>query len=231
MKNHKHLLRRTQKRSHFDPSDLTDKTAEAVHKLGEQATALAQSLADQAATSATAGAERAKEAGATIAASAKDHAPHVSGVSHKVTDDVVPALKDVATQAAALALDLWQATRERAAEAAEMAHHDLAPHAAGVVGAAEKRASEATAAVKERSEEVVSRTKEASKHAAHATVDTGKETGALLFWAGAAAGLVLFAMMGKERRDQVLKAAESSIVQIREIMRDFQGYDEEFKKA
>jgi hypothetical protein len=49
-----------------------------------------------------------------------------------------------------------------------------------------------------------------------------------LFWAGAGIGLALYALLDAERRDQVLRLANEASVQVQELVRDLQGYDDEF---
>jgi gas vesicle protein len=49
-----------------------------------------------------------------------------------------------------------------------------------------------------------------------------------LFWGGAGIGLALYALLDAERRDRVLKLANEASVQVQELVRDLQGYDDEF---
>ncbi|MFN8592709.1 MAG: hypothetical protein U0031_14720 [Thermomicrobiales bacterium] len=49
-----------------------------------------------------------------------------------------------------------------------------------------------------------------------------------LFWGGAGLGLALYALLDAERRDKVLQFANEASVQIQELVRDMQGYDDEF---
>jgi hypothetical protein len=49
-----------------------------------------------------------------------------------------------------------------------------------------------------------------------------------LFWGGAAIGLALYALLDADRRDRVLKLANEAAVQVQELVRDLQGYDDEF---
>jgi hypothetical protein len=206
--------------------DVADKAKAQAKRVGEQTSATAQSIAEQAAAAAVAGAERAREVGTAVADAAKERVPQVT---HKVGEEVVPSLREVALQAAAVALELWQTARERAAES------DLAPQAAHAVAAGGERAREATAAVSEkaselgeRASELGERARDASRRTAEATVETSKDTGAMLFWAGAAAGLVFYALLTPERREQVLRTAQSVTTQVQELIKDFQGYDDEF---
>jgi len=182
----------------------------------------------------------------------------------KAAEGVVPSVRDVALQAAAAAIELWQAGRERAGDFAEAAEQALSEPAGQVEqkarGAAmqvTKRADEVTDRATERAREVsqsiaqqagqvaekaktgsksiadhaddmTSRAKDATKAAAGATVSTSKDTAATLIWMTAAAGIVFYALLDQQRREQVLRAANSIATQIREVVRDIQGYDEEF---
>ena len=49
-----------------------------------------------------------------------------------------------------------------------------------------------------------------------------------LFWGGAGIGLALYALLDEERRDRVLRLANEASVQVQELVRDLQGYDDEF---
>ena len=49
-----------------------------------------------------------------------------------------------------------------------------------------------------------------------------------LFWGGAGIGLALYALLDAERREQVLRLANDASVQVQELVRDLQGYDDEF---
>lgn len=202
--------------------EVTGQAKDQAQRVAEQTSSKAQAIAAQATTVAVAGAGRAREVGGALADAAKDRVPQVT---QKLSDDVVPTLRDVAMQAASAAIDLWQTARERAADAAPT---DLAPHAAQAVAAGGERAREATAAVAGRAAEIGKRAKEASRRTADATVDAGKDTGAVIFWAGAAAGLLYYAVLSPERRAQLLSAASSVTYQVQELIKDFQGYDDEF---
>src|SRR5215211_1003464 len=162
--------------------------ADTLEKFGEQATSLVQAIAEQAATTATAGAGRAKDVSTTLTTAAKERAPdraelseQVSAVQQKIAEDVAPTVREVALQAASLAIELWQAGRMRAGGVTETAQQGVVAQAANV--------------------------KQASKHAAETTVHTTKDTGALIFWLGAAAGLIYYALLSEKRRNQVLKFA------------------------
>jgi hypothetical protein len=49
-----------------------------------------------------------------------------------------------------------------------------------------------------------------------------------LLWGGAGLGLALFALLDPERRDKMLRLANEASIQVQELVRDLQGYDDEF---
>jgi hypothetical protein len=57
---------------------------------------------------------------------------------------------------------------------------------------------------------------------------TGKRGVPGLLWGGAGVGLAIYALMDPERRDAMLKLANEASVQLQELVRDLQGYDDEF---
>lgn len=194
-------------------------------RVGDQLGPVAQSVAGQVSGVASLGAVRAKEAGSVITTTAKERVPQLS---QRVSGEVVPSLRDLAVQAASTALELWDTTRERAAGAAEAVQADLAPQAAQVVAAGGEKAREASAAVSVKAGEVGGRAKAASRHAADATVETSKDTGAMLFWGAAAGALIYYALLGPEERARLASSVQSITGQVQELIKDFQGYDEEF---
>jgi hypothetical protein len=84
-------------------------------------------------------------------------------------------------------------------------------------------AGDATAGAAAATEETLAAAKEK-------TEDAGEEHRgkAGLFWGGAGIGLALYALLDAERRDRVLRLANEASVQVQELVRDLQGYDDEF---
>jgi len=199
---------------------MAERTSEAVHHVKDQAASFAQSIIEQAANRAVASAEKARGA-------ASQTRGRVSK-AQKASEEIVPSVREVALQAAAAALDLWQTARDRAGESVETAEHAIGGHASVILGQAERRAKSATSAVAGRAGDASEHAKEATKVAADTTVAAGKDTGAALLWTAAAAGIVFYALLDKHRREQVMKVLDTVVGEAREIMRDFQGYDEEF---
>jgi hypothetical protein len=158
-----------------------------------------------------------------------------------VDSKVLPTVKETALNAATAALELWQAATHKAdtvvESVSETAHHVVADPAHQMVAKVGQVAHDTTGAVASKAEAVTTqareageRTKMATKHAAEATVSTGKDSVASLLWVSAAAGVVLYLFMDRERRDQVLGIAKSTYNQFVEIIQDYQGYDGQFEQ-
>ena len=201
----------------------------------EDMTSTAQAIAARAAAAAVAWAEQAWGIGASLADAARERMPEVG---QRGREERMPSLREVAMQAAASALDLWESARERAGEMAGAAESEIgrtgakATHAASAGGervrGASAAAAERAAAVTGKAAEARDRARTATARTAVATADAGKETATALFWATAAVGLVCYGLLSPERRQQVLSLAGSAVEQGRELVRDFQGYDDEF---
>ena len=70
---------------------------------------------------------------------------------------------------------------------------------------------------------------EASESDDQSASDPGGKRGVPgLLWGGAGVGLAIYAMMDPERRESILKMANEASVQMQELVRDLQGYDDEF---
>jgi hypothetical protein len=169
-----------------------------------------------------------------------------------------PSLRDTAVQAAVAALGKWDWTREsgsavheaedRARAAASDARDTAQRLADDVADDVERTAAEAThqtqtmqvngkrhfwraahdagdaaAGAAAPTEETVAAAQEQQEGAGEE--HRGK---AGLFWGGAGIGLALYALLDAERRDRVLRLANEASVQVQELVRDLQGYDDEF---
>ncbi len=209
-----------------------------VKRAGSDSAATIQGIVAHAVASALAGAGRARESGAHLADDARDRMPQwnrtaekagsdmVASIRRKVEDDVVPSLRDVALQAASLATEMWQSARERVSDNVPV--ESVTQRAAKAVGIGGDRAKGASSTVSDKAGEIRDRAKDASRRTAGATVHTTKDSGALLFWAGAAAALIFYVLLDQERRDQLTRSAQAATTQVQELVRDFQGYDDEF---
>ena len=115
---------------------------------------------------------------------------------------------------------------KRAAE--EAAHHAETIQANGKrrFWRASHDVGDATAAAQATTEETLTAAREQEKEAEGAGEEHRGKAG--LFWGGAGIGLALYALLDAERRDRVLRLANEASVQVQELVRDLQGYDDEF---
>jgi len=122
--------------------------------------------------------------------------------------------------------------RDTVKDAAEAARND-ADELAAVVQANGKRrlfrshdaAEEAVSTVRAEVEEVKS---SVTADVADSAEEPERRGRSGLLWAGAGVGLALYALMDVERRENVLKLANEASIQVQELVRDLQGYDDEF---
>ena len=243
----KEQLRKTGQKVDKDPLGLTSRFA---GKSGPFAEAVASE-----ATSAVLGQiERTLRAKAPALLAARNKAQ----VMEILQRELGPSLRDTAVQAAVAALGKWDWTRasgttaREAEDAARAAAGDVrerarrlgddvaddveraaeeAAHGAETMQVNGKRhfwrlsreTDDASAGATEGTEETLAETREQEEGAGEE--HRGK---AGLFWGGAGIGLALYALLDAERRDRVLRLANEASVQVQELVRDLQGYDDEF---
>jgi len=229
-----------------------------MQRIVDQATASVLAARSQAVERSAGGTDRVKATGANLVESARDQFPHLQQrvtdqaaplahtlseqahdlaavsasrareVSARVNEDVLPTIRDVALNAASAAVELWEAARAKAAEAAHEAQTEIGPVAKYGIDAGTEKAKETSHLVASRVSEGASHAKESSRHAADATVSTSRDAGATLLWGAAAAGIVYYAFMDKDRREQTLRTINGMVGGTRELIRDIRGYDSEF---
>lgn len=172
------------------------------------------------------------------------------GLKARIKSDAAPIADDLAER--------LQAARDEAAAEASKRGDEAAAHARKAQEAAEAEAkaareeldrlrAELEAQVEEAKATVRANGKRGLLHVEHvreaaedadrevvepevvAAADEGGKRGISgLLWGGAGLGLALYAMMDPERRENVLKLANEASVQMQELVRDLQGYDDEF---
>ena len=156
--------------------------------------------------------------------------------SGRLGGDAADSARDRARQAAEdarnLAHEIGDAARERVGHAADevrdasadAAHDAESIHANGKrrLWRGSKDAGDAPAAA----DEVIVESVEAAQ--TEEPEEEGHRGKAGLFWSGAGIGLALYALLDEERRDKVLRFANEASVQVQELVRDLQGYDDEF---
>lgn len=196
----------------------------------------AQAAAARAAAAAVAKAEQALEA----VGGGRGRTPEVS---QETVDEATHHLREVAQQAAELALGLWQSTRERAASTrlpgvaetvegvgasvGEAAHVAGASAREAAHGAAE-RTQELVHDVAEKAHDLGEKAKRGARDAAETTAETSKETASALAWLVAVVTVVVYVLLKPERRETLTKFFAEATAQTQELLRDFRGYDDEF---
>jgi hypothetical protein len=200
-------------------------------------------LADVMASQATAAALEQIERSLRTKAPALLAARNRAQVMDILQKELGPTLRDSAVKAAAAALGKWESgrlssddadtARDRARQAADEVREDAAdaaldaqsihPNGKRRLWWGSKDADDAPAAV---ADEVTVESEEAAK--AEEPDGDGHRGKAGLFWTGAGIGLALYALLDEERRDKVLRFANEASVQVQELVRDLQGYDDEF---
>ncbi|HEV2107000.1 MAG TPA: hypothetical protein VGR16_01910 [Thermomicrobiales bacterium] len=175
-----------------------------------------------------------------VGASAKPAVESLKEATGRLKEDVAPAVRDAAVQAAAAAVGIWEATR---AHAGDLDREELQASASETFSELLDRAKEATSSVTgsatalargqsgvgtERAEEARERASELSRRAASATAETSKEASAVLIWAGIAGGLIYYGLLDHEQRQRLGSTAHSIYAGVTELVRDIQGYDADF---
>jgi len=153
----------------------------------------------------------AKERGAEETRDARDwsggSARRGRGTASDVTEDLADAGRDAADEAGAAAEDLGAHVDERRSFL--------------------RGRFRSTGENGNRAEPRVEETEQPAE-AASEEPDEARRSKAGLFWGGAGVGLALYALLDPERRDKVLRFANEASVQVQELVRDMQGYDDEF---
>jgi len=181
-----------------------------------------------------------QELGPTLRDSAVQAAAAALGKweSGKLASDAAETARERARHAADearnIAREIGEAARERAGSAADAGRitvEDAAHDAESIQSNGKRRfwrplhegygaATAVTGSDADEQPEEVAETKQSENEE-----NRGK---AGLFWGGAGIGLALYALLDEERRDKVLRFANEASVQVQELVRDLQGYDDEF---
>ena len=170
--------------------------------------------------------------------------------------DLGPTIRESAVQAAMAALGMLETGRERARDVADEGRetaqdaskdvrdktHRLKDEARADADAAAQEAEHLLDAARANGKRRLWRSSHnaqeeaASAHRTEEPVPAAADSGAEeehrsksgLFWGGAGLGLALYALLDTERREKVLRMANEASVQVQELVRDLQGYDDEF---
>lgn len=154
---------------------------------------------------------------------ARERADESRERSREAIEDAAAALRDLGDDVEESAREAADAAREKARRAEEaVARHAEETRLDGMRKL--WRSHE-----KETAPETVAEATEASERARMSgEAEEGQRGKAGLLWGGAGLGLALFALLDPERRDKVLRFANEASIQVQELVRDLQGYDDEF---
>jgi hypothetical protein len=219
-------------------------------RLARKDASVKEAMASEAAAAALAQVERSLRAKAPqlLAARNRHQALEI------LQQDLGPTLRDTAMQAATAALGIWEAARDRAQDVAadvketardvgedvregtedfaadaRTAARDAREDGAHARAAGKRRFWRAAGEAEETADEARARFEAATERLAEKA--NGEEEGhgkAGLFWGGAGLGLALYALLDPERREKLLHFANEASTQMQELVRDMQGYDDEF---
>ncbi|MGN6813280.1 MAG: hypothetical protein ACTHMP_20630, partial [Thermomicrobiales bacterium] len=154
-----------------------------------------------------------------------DLAPLVVERVGRVREDVVPQVTDAASKAASRVAEAATTGRAALKDFASGDAMGQASDFAGDLGKATQRVARDTRDAAQRGGRQVA---DVAGSAASATASGTKNLFLTLFWLVALGGIVLYGFLNKEQRDKVFSTANSIYAQGKELVRDFQGYDEEF---
>lgn len=181
----------------------------------------------------------ARDRGAYVGSQALERLPEVRG---QVESRVTPIVTDLRKQAkpllgevTAAASSVRGSAEAKAHSARSWAEQDALPEVrAAVTNVSAKAAEKAKTAelkvanVSAGATGKLTAVEDRSRHAAAVAAQGTRDTGAIMFWASVAGGLVFYAFMNEEQRAQLKEAALRVGSEAREIYRDIQGHDEEF---
>ena len=119
---------------------------------------------------------------------------------------------------------------EQAQRLLELAKQAELPISSSVATAKEKSALAATAA-KEKSSLAAMAAKEKSAVAATEAATAGKNGAAIALWSTALIAIVLYIIMGKERREKTINRAKAAAAEVQDLVRDYRGHDGEMETA
>ena len=176
-----------------------------------------------------------------LAAQVTDTAKTLASATRERTGDLTELVKGTTKS-------LTGATRDRTGDLTERVRQDYVPQLVEAVVKAGSRVSEAASsgvsasrsALKDLADsDTLDDTRKVARrggrraagtvgNVASATASGTKELAALLFWGAALGGIVYYGLLNDEQRAKVTGGATSLFEQGRELVRDFQGYDEEF---
>ena len=172
-----------------------------------------------------------KEAAAGLAAAAGGAAAQLLDQAREKAPDVVDSVTFALHSAQERATPIVAQAKEATRHAAEDLAPEIKHRAEDVSGKVQQQGSNAKASLTHASERLSGTTDALgtrSKDAVSAAGSGSKEAGALLVWAGAAAGVAFYAFLNDDQRQKVMEAAGRIVGEVRDVYMDIRGYDGDF---
>lgn len=229
-------------------SNLKHQAADTASTLKQQASGTASTLKQQAAGTANSLSAHASDTAAnlklqasgtanSLAAQASDRMPKTSVNSDQLAKDV----KILAMQAATAAVDLLENARDRSQLVVNAAptREQIGLATTAVAG----KAKSANTALVDQAQRLLELAKQAeqpintsvavakdkSKTAAKNTANASKNGVAIAIWSTALVAIILYVLMGKERRERTINRAKAAAAEVQELIHDYRGYDAEME--
>jgi hypothetical protein len=181
----------------------------------------------RAATPPAAAAERGKELAKLVSSLVSTRYPELRQEVEAVVQRAAassPSPRRVAHSAAERA----EHARTTSTEALGRVQQTVVPAATGALHGLRERAAEARHRTQPAASAVVSRSAEKADLALAKSSSAARETVAVVGWLVAATALIYIALLTPERREQVRAFVVTGFEQVRLLIRDFQGYEEEY---
>jgi hypothetical protein len=151
-----------------------------------------------------------------------------SKAAHEAEDRARAAASEIRDRSRGLAGEVAEQLERAAGEARDTAD-DVVHRAETIQANGKRRFWRASHDATDAADDTVSTAEEAKTDVTEGDLAGEEHRGkAGLFWGGAGIGLALYALLDAERRDRVLRLANEASVQVQELVRDLQGYDDEF---
>lgn len=170
------------------------------------------------------GRELARNAAASLAAAYPDLRESAAELLHRAAGSARPRASQVSSGAATTA----EQVRATGATVLDRIHEEVLPAASTAISGLMERAGEA----RERSAPVASDMKSVAAAKADVALakstSAAKDTLATVAWTATALTLVYFVLLTPERREQLKSFIWGAVDQTLVLVRDFQGYEEEF---
>lgn len=170
------------------------------------------------------GRDLAKTAAATLAASYPDIRDGAADLLHRAAESARPHASKMGTSASSTAEQM----KATGATVMERIHDDVLPAASVALSGLVEKAGEARERSGPAATDVKSVAAAKADVALTKSTNAAKDTLATVAWTAAALSLIYWVLLNPERREQLKSFIMGAVDQTLVLVRDFQGYEEEF---